>query len=438
MVSKNKILIFILVLSFFLRLTSLNYMEFKGDEAHNSFKALDFVENGKLPLTALRGTTGLNYPPIFIYLISIPYAFSTNPIVATGFIALANVLATFICFVLVNKLFNKKAAIISALLFTVNPWQVIFSRKLWDVNFSALFIFLLLLFLYNTFQENKKSHLAYAMLTLGILLQLHISLSYILLPALIMIIPYHKKIDKKYLAIGTILFLITLIPYSIFEMKNNFIDFKTLSEKSGENYFHPTAFIIPFKMISTLGFNGDMGNSFQSFITPFKSFYLIDFIVMFLLLVSIIYLFKTKYKAYSWWFLIGVLYLAISKVPSIDTNYFTSLLPISFIIMGVALASIIRKSSKNTQMAIYIFLFIIIIHQLAFSFHFIDFISNNECIDGNYGMPYQYRLDYIQNTINNENIASPSERIEEINTQSCDCKKCDLKAAEYIINEVIS
>ena len=93
---QNLLLVIIILIALFLRLYNLGYMEFKGDEAFNSIKALKFVQEGEIPLTSSVGTTGVNEPPVLMYLLAIPYFFTTNPIVAAGFIALLNVLGIII------------------------------------------------------------------------------------------------------------------------------------------------------------------------------------------------------------------------------------------------------------------------------------------------------------------------------------------------------
>lgn len=434
MAYNKKVIFFIIVVALLLRIYNLNYMEFKGDEAFNSFKALDFVNNGKFPLTSAKGTTGMHEPPIFIYLLAVPYLFSKNPVIAAGFIALLNVVVIYIFYNLIKKAINEKVAVLASIFYTINPWQIIFSRKIWTQNLLAPFIILFLFFLFNSIYENKKSHIIYALLSLGILLQLHLSAFYIGLIALIIIIIYFKKIDKKFLLIGCILFMLTLVPYTIFQIKNNFVDVNTFIRSIQENFFHPDAFVIPLKMISTQGFSSELG---QSFVVFFKNFFILDYLVIILFFISILYIATTKYKFFIFWLITAVVYISLSKVPSIDTHYFTSLLPILFVILGIGTYFLIKKSSKYQRLIIYTILFIVIIYQLVFSLHLINFISTQKCIDGYYGMPYQYRVNSIENTINQYSITQSENYIGEINQKSCNCTKCDLLAANFIITNVI-
>ena len=435
--NKKIVLVIIILTSLFLRVYNLNYMEFKGDEAFSSFKALDFVDNGNFPLASSIGTTGIHEPPIFIYFLSIPYLFSRNPVIATGFIALLNVLGIYLFYRFIKKTFNEETAVFASIFYAINPWQIVFSRKIWAQNLLALLIIVFLFFLFNSIYKNKKSHIAYALLFLGILLQLHLSAVYFGLIALIMVIMHYKKIDKKYLLLGIALLFLTLLPYAIFQIKNDFVDARVFLGTLKENFFHPEAFTIPLKMVSTQGFNSLLGESFPPFIVGFENAFILDYMAILLFLASFVYLAATKHKFFVFWLVIGASYLSLSKVPSIDTHYFTSLLPALFVVLGSGVYFLIKKSSGNKKYFVYAFLFMLIIYQFAFSFHLISFISKKECIGGDYGMPYQYRLNLIENMIDRHNITNPTEQIEEINKKSCGCTKCDQLAARFIIENMI-
>ena len=70
-------------------------------------------------------------------------AISPEPVWITGFIALINTLAVAGCYLLTSRWFGLGPAIVASMLFALNPWAVIFSRKIWHANFTALFLPLL-------------------------------------------------------------------------------------------------------------------------------------------------------------------------------------------------------------------------------------------------------------------------------------------------------
>ena len=77
-------LLAIVLLAAYLRLNHLEWTEFKLDEAHLSQLAYDMARHGQIPLTGIGSSVGVVNPPLAAWLLAIPYAISTSPIVATG------------------------------------------------------------------------------------------------------------------------------------------------------------------------------------------------------------------------------------------------------------------------------------------------------------------------------------------------------------------
>src|SRR5512137_1300693 len=96
----------ILLLAAYLRLNHLEWTEFKLDEAHLSQLAFDMARHGQIPLTGIGSSIGIVNPPLAAWLLAIPYALSSRPIVATAFIALLNVVAVALCYGLSRRMFT--------------------------------------------------------------------------------------------------------------------------------------------------------------------------------------------------------------------------------------------------------------------------------------------------------------------------------------------
>src|SRR5688500_1177388 len=86
-------LLCILLLAAFLRLSSPGVVEFKRDEANLSYLALDFARGRSLPLLGISSSVGVPNSPLSVYIFSIPYLITSDPIVATQFVGLLNVVA---------------------------------------------------------------------------------------------------------------------------------------------------------------------------------------------------------------------------------------------------------------------------------------------------------------------------------------------------------
>ena len=430
---QNQLITVIILIALFLRLYNLQYMEFKGDEAFNSIKALNFVNEGEIPLFSSIGTTGVHEPPVFIYILAIPYFFSKNPVAAAGFIAILNVFGILLCYMFVKKFYSKRAAIIASAFYAVSPWQILFSRKIWAQDLLAFFAIAFLYFIFNAIYEKKKSHLIYALATLGALIQIHLSALYFFPVAAIALAAHYKTINKKYLSIGIIFFLLTFSPYFIFQIKNNFVDVRTVLElaKTG-TAFHSSAFIMPFTLASTKGFEPILGANYSEFENNAVRISFFDILSAGILFLSIAFLFAYTKKSsiLILWLAIGTLFLAFSKVDTIDTHYFVSFFPLYFIVIGNMLDLFIGAMHNKIKPLAYLLMMAALAYQMAFDMSFLSFTVKNECINGDYGMPYQHRLNNVEMAMDNFKIAEINAR--EINELSCNCAKCDLLVAQFM------
>ena len=439
LVKNNLIIFIIIIIALFLRLHNISYMEFKGDEAFNSIKALKLVNEGEIPLFSAIGSTGIYEPPISIYLLAIPRFFSKNPVMAAGFIAILNVFGILICYLFVKKFYSKRAAIIASAFYAASPWQIIFSRKIWAQDLLAFFAIVFLYFIFNAIYEKKKSHLIYALATLGVLIQIHLSALYFLLVAAIALITHYKKLNenKKYLFIGIILFLLTFFPYFLFQIKNDFADVRTGFEiVKKDTDFHSSAFIMPFTLVSTKGFEPVLGTNYFEFENNALRISFFDILSMGIFFLSIAFLFANTKKSsiLILWLVIGTLFLAFSKVEAIDTHYFASFFPLYFIIMGNMLDLFIKAMHNKIKPIVYLLIIMILAYQIAFDMSFLSFIGKNECINGDYGMPYQHRLDNVEKVMDKFETANVN--IREINELSCNFAKCDLLAAHFMVEYI--
>src|SRR6185436_12168680 len=93
--------------------------------------ALDLVHGHGVPLLGIDSSVGIRNPPVSVYLMAIPYLFTSNPVVATSYVALLSVIAVLLLYALVRRYYGPLAALVAAALYAVGPWAVIFSRKIW-------------------------------------------------------------------------------------------------------------------------------------------------------------------------------------------------------------------------------------------------------------------------------------------------------------------
>ena len=133
---EQTILCAVLLIALGLRLSHLDSMEFKGDEAFNLIKARELSEGQQFPLTSAESSTGIPEPPIFMYLLSLPVLISDDAVFVTASIALLNVCAAFLCYLLARRFSSPLTALISIAFFAFNPNPVL--EKNLDTKSSSI------------------------------------------------------------------------------------------------------------------------------------------------------------------------------------------------------------------------------------------------------------------------------------------------------------
>jgi 4-amino-4-deoxy-L-arabinose transferase-like glycosyltransferase len=134
------ILLLIIAAAAVARLLWLDLMEFKADEAEAcrlALHALGHSETGVgkyFPTSGTVSSLGFSFPPLFIYVLALPLAFGRNPVAAAGFIAITNVVAVWLSYVAGKLYFSARVGRISAALFALSPWAIVYSRKIWAPN----------------------------------------------------------------------------------------------------------------------------------------------------------------------------------------------------------------------------------------------------------------------------------------------------------------
>ncbi|MCC7208251.1 MAG: glycosyltransferase family 39 protein [Anaerolineae bacterium] len=136
------ILALIVLLAAGLRLGNPGVVEFKRDEANLSRLALDMAHGESLPLLGITSSVGLPNPPFSVYLFVPPFLVSDDPVLATHYVAALNVIAVLLAYLLARRYYGPLAALTAGLFFAVNPWAVIFARKVWAQDLLPAFVLL--------------------------------------------------------------------------------------------------------------------------------------------------------------------------------------------------------------------------------------------------------------------------------------------------------
>jgi len=241
--------IFILILIVFLYLRFWNIIytnSFGWDQARESWSVRDILK-GQFYLTGF--TTGVGHLPIaplFYYFLVPFYAFfHLDPVGAIYFNIIENIINLWCIFFVTKKIFNTKAAIFAAILFSTCQYLIVIGQVAWNVTLLPGISAFIFYSVYKIYEGKYKW--IFAMWTLcGFAYNFHFTaLFYPLIGLLSLVFVKNRKLALKYSLYSIPLYLVWFIPVIIFELQN----------KGGgasdffKNYFlgnHPRYFLYHF------------------------------------------------------------------------------------------------------------------------------------------------------------------------------------------------
>ena len=147
----------ILLIAGWMRLGRNGIVEYFHDDAMLSTLALEMADGENFPLTGILSSTGIPNPATSVYLMAIPFSLSSDPNFAIQFVMLLNVVGVGILWVIAHRYFGRQAGIFASLAYAINPWAVLFSRKIWAQDFHTPLILLgILLLLYGFWESSDR------------------------------------------------------------------------------------------------------------------------------------------------------------------------------------------------------------------------------------------------------------------------------------------
>lgn len=205
-------------------------IEFKFDEASVAHLALRFIKEHSIPTTSILTSGGLHNSPLFVYLVAPALFVSYSPLLITGWIALWNVLAAPLLLIILSRLLPLRYALISALLYAINPVAVHYSRKIWAPDLMSFFTVLLFAGLCLAILRQKMVWLVVAGLCYSVLVQLHpaaIPSGLSLLVAALLWILHQRR--QPCVVVGGVVgmavgVLLPTVPFGVYEWQHHFID----------------------------------------------------------------------------------------------------------------------------------------------------------------------------------------------------------------------
>ena len=211
----------VVLLAAWLRFSHLDQAEFRWDQAEISKWALALGRQGQFDWIGPLSSTGLDTFPVAIWLFSIPYALSTSPIFATGFVAAINLVAVIGCYFLTCRWFGRAAGFVAALLFAVAPWAVIYSRKVWHTVLLPPLVLPYVLTGWFAFVRGRRWALVAHVLALAALVQTHFAALPFAPLTILWALIFRRRLDWRVVAMSILLAALTFVPYFVVDAQND-------------------------------------------------------------------------------------------------------------------------------------------------------------------------------------------------------------------------
>ncbi|MGD0016778.1 MAG: hypothetical protein ABSC38_04590 [Verrucomicrobiia bacterium] len=220
-----------------LRFSNLDLLEFKGDEAIALHLAYRLVHGTEVPLAGLMSSVGVTNPPLFIYLLIPMVAISSNPAFVSCCIAVLGLTAVAVCWHIGRKYYGAVTGLVGAAMFAVSPWAVIYSRKIWSLDFVPV-INACALWAVHALVIDKKPKAVFGVLLLPLcVIQIHFSGLALTATVLVILLVSRPKIDWGFAAAGVALATLIALPYLKFQTENDWADFrKAVAIVSGQEH----------------------------------------------------------------------------------------------------------------------------------------------------------------------------------------------------------
>lgn len=343
-----------------------DYVVFLGDEGRDMIVMRNIFVNKDLPFLGPTASVGGFYLGPIYYWMAAPFLFLSrfDPVGPSFMVALFGLATVLLLYKFIKESLGFWPAILASFLYATAPLIVRYSRSSWNPNPLPFFS---LLMVYATYTAIKNKNTLYYLISgaaFGISIQLHY-LALILGPLIAAIIIINEQFKKIPFAAILIICgsIITFSPFLIFEIKNDFPNFKTILEfvtrggtvEIGNNISWAIA---------------DSGNILLQWLSRLEGTIitrLFFWITSILVLAGAISFFKTSKKltfSVGFIYFIGGISLITLYAGQLNDYYFGSIFPAPFIVFGLVVFLFWKKILTR--------IFILILFAVTLTF----FVSN--------------------------------------------------------------
>lgn len=408
----------VVLLAAVLRLSRLDLMEFKADEAQAAVLVVKALSGEGLPTHGLMSSVGIYNPPNFIYLMLLPGLISLDPIHLTQFIAVLNVLAVFLCYWFGRRIFNEWVGLTAALLFAACPWAVIYSRKIWAQDCLPLLSLLVIGGLYELCVNGSRRWLLPVLLAAGLMPGIHFSGLFAVVVTVIALALFRPKTRRWDWAIAAAVLVAVHLPYLLTHWGRG-----GMGSSASIARLSAAGCLYALQLLSHFNFSYLLGASAEQFYAEGRGLLLIAHVLgaglVGLAAAGLVGLTvwsvrrmkdlvareteaspeRGKLICFLWVALPLVGYLALSIDKPIHPHYLIILYPVPFWLAAAALDWLVRRAQPKWRHVAAAVVIAVALSEVLFLARFAAFIDREGGTMGDYGTAYRHKLELAKHIV---------------------------------------
>lgn len=195
-----------------------------------------WVNGGAMPLAANKSSAGFVNPPMIEYLYAAALRIWPDILSVSILTMVSGMTAVAAAGWAAYRVFGRRAALWSALIFAVNPWSVLYSQLIWNQTMVPVFSSLMLVGLLLYFAvEQQPRYLILSFACAGCMTQVHPGSIVQLLTMGLTCVLFWRKLKIWPLVVGGVLFVLSYVPYVLYESNVGWQDVKAALESTRQS-----------------------------------------------------------------------------------------------------------------------------------------------------------------------------------------------------------
>lgn len=212
-------LVIVMAVGALFRLLNLATVRHGYDQSYPMYDALRMLDGGELLLIGQPSSVFLDNPVLMSYIQALPLALWRSPWSAYLFITFLNWLAIWFVYRLGRRFWDERVGLVAALLFAVNPWVVFFSGLTWVQGLLPLGTAVVAWGLWPVLAGGQSPRPSARVLLAGLatvmMVQTYIQALGILLPLLLLLLLFRRRVPARALYISGALLTVGFLIYGV-------------------------------------------------------------------------------------------------------------------------------------------------------------------------------------------------------------------------------